>query len=74
MRGILTILAAMAIQIRTSLDEIDTAQDYVPHRPARPDKVEGGKRFELVSDYSPAGDQPTAIRELVDTAREGDGD
>ncbi len=74
MRGILTILAAMAIQIRTSLDEIDTAQDYVPHRPARPDKVEGGKRFELVSDYSPAGDQPTAIRELVDTAREGERD
>ncbi|KTE77033.1 excinuclease ABC subunit UvrB [Sphingopyxis terrae subsp. ummariensis] len=64
----------MAIQIRTSLDEIDTAQDYVPHRPARPDKVEGGKRFELVSDYSPAGDQPTAIRELVDTAREGERD
>jgi excinuclease ABC subunit B len=74
MCGILTILAAMAIQIRTSLDEIDTAQDYVPHRPARPDKVEGGKRFELVSDYSPAGDQPTAIRELVDTAREGERD
>src|SRR3546814_4288717 len=55
----------MAIQIRTSLDEIDTADAYVPHRPARPDKVEGGKRFELVSDYQPAGDQPTAIRELV---------
>ncbi|MGN6597160.1 excinuclease ABC subunit UvrB [Sphingopyxis terrae] len=64
----------MAIQIRTSLDEIDTAQDYAPHRPARPDKVEGGKRFELVSDYAPAGDQPTAIRELVDTAREGERD
>ena len=34
----------MAIQIRTSLDEIDTAEGYVPHRPARPEKVEGGKR------------------------------
>ncbi len=64
----------MAIQIRTSLDEIDTAADYVPHRPARPDKVEGGKAFELVSDYDPAGDQPTAIRELVDTARAGERD
>ncbi|MGB3802427.1 MAG: excinuclease ABC subunit UvrB [Sphingopyxis granuli] len=64
----------MAIQIRTSLDEIDTSGDYVPHRPARPDKVEGGKRFELVSDYQPAGDQPTAIRELVDTARAGERD
>jgi excinuclease ABC subunit B len=74
MLAILTILAAMAIQIRTSLDEIDTAADYVPHRPARPDKVEGGKAFELVSDYEPAGDQPTAIRELVSTALDGERD
>ncbi|WP_432769907.1 MAG: excinuclease ABC subunit UvrB [Sphingopyxis sp.] len=64
----------MAIQIRTSLDEIETAEGYVPHRPARPDKVEGGKRFELVSEYEPAGDQPTAIRELVSTALGGERD
>ncbi|MDZ3833451.1 MAG: excinuclease ABC subunit UvrB [Sphingopyxis sp.] len=64
----------MAIQIRTSLDEIDTSADYVPHRPTRPDKVEGGKAFELVSDYQPAGDQPTAIRELVETAKDGERD
>ncbi|MBJ7502046.1 MAG: excinuclease ABC subunit UvrB [Sphingopyxis sp.] len=64
----------MAIQIRTSLDEIDTAEGYVPHRAARPDKAEGGKRFELVSDYEPAGDQPTAIRELVSTALDGERD
>ncbi|MFZ0269365.1 excinuclease ABC subunit UvrB [Caulobacter sp.] len=38
---------------------------WQPHRPARPDKSEGGKRFKLVSDYEPAGDQPTAIAELV---------
>src|SRR3546814_15546243 len=64
----------MVIQIRTSLDEIDTADAYVPHRPARPDKVEGGKRFDLVSDYQPAGDRPTAIHELVGTAKEGERD
>ncbi|HEY8698872.1 MAG TPA: excinuclease ABC subunit UvrB [Rhizomicrobium sp.] len=38
---------------------------FVPHRPARPEKSEGGKRFRLVSEYEPAGDQPTAIKELV---------
>jgi len=38
---------------------------FVPHRPARPEKSEGGKKFKLVSDYEPAGDQPTAIKELV---------
>jgi excinuclease ABC subunit B len=39
---------------------------FVPHRPARPAKSEGGKRFTLVSEYEPAGDQPTAIKELVE--------
>ncbi|MDQ2859466.1 MAG: excinuclease ABC subunit UvrB [Pseudomonadota bacterium] len=38
---------------------------WTPHRPARPEKSEGGHRFELVSDYAPAGDQPGAIAELV---------
>ena len=38
---------------------------WQPHRPARPEKSEGGKTFKLVSDYEPAGDQPTAIAELV---------
>jgi len=47
---------------------------WTPHRPARPAKSEGGRRFKLVSDYEPAGDQPTAIAELVDgiNAREHD--
>jgi excinuclease ABC subunit B len=39
---------------------------FVPHRPTRPEKSEGGKRFKLVSEYQPAGDQPEAIRELVE--------
>src|SRR5436190_4085112 len=56
----------MAIQIRTSLAEPDTGETYVPHKPARPEKAEGGKAFKLVADYEPAGDQPTAIRELVE--------
>src|SRR5438105_7083679 len=39
---------------------------FVPHRPARPEKSEGGKRFRLVSEYQPAGDQPEAMDELVE--------
>ncbi|MGD9816611.1 MAG: excinuclease ABC subunit UvrB [Hyphomonadaceae bacterium] len=39
---------------------------WMPHRPKRDwEKLEGGKRFKLVSDYAPAGDQPQAIAELV---------
>ncbi|MFL6755849.1 MAG: excinuclease ABC subunit UvrB [Sphingomicrobium sp.] len=56
----------MAIQIRTSLAEPETGETFVPHKPARPDKAEGGKPFKLVAEYEPAGDQPTAIRELVE--------
>ncbi len=45
-----------------------------PHRPTRPEKSEGGRRFQVVSDYEPAGDQPAAIAELVEGvgARERD--
>ena len=47
---------------------------WTPHRPSRPDKSEGGKKFKLVSDYQPAGDQPTAIAELVEGIENGDQD
>jgi excinuclease ABC subunit B len=67
-------IAAMAIQIRTGLDEPDTGQSFVPHRPQRPEKAEGGRAFRIVSDYSPSGDQPTAIAELVEQARAGEKD
>ena len=49
-----------------------TLPEYVPHRPARPDKSEGGIRFELVSEYTPKGDQPAAIAELVEGVRRKD--
>ncbi|WP_024880368.1 excinuclease ABC subunit UvrB [Methylosinus sp. LW3] len=38
---------------------------WTPHRPERPQKSEGGVKFDLVSDYQPRGDQPQAIEELV---------
>ncbi|MFT4252311.1 MAG: excinuclease ABC subunit UvrB [Caulobacter sp.] len=47
---------------------------WTPHRPARPEKSEGGKTFKLVSSYEPAGDQPTAIKELVEGIESGDQD
>jgi len=63
-------MSAMAITIRTGLQEPETGQDFVPHRPQRPEKAEGGKRLRIVSEYSPAGDQPAAIAELVQTMRQ----
>ena len=64
----------MAIEIRTTLAEPETGADFVPHRPARPDKAEGGRPFVLASDYEPAGDQPGAIAELVAAAEAGEKD
>ena len=58
--------------IRRGLEEPDTSGDFTPHRPDRPAKTMPGKRFELVSDYQAAGDQPRAISELVEAARNGD--
>ena len=34
-------------------------------------KLEGGKKLKVVSDYKPAGDQPNAIKELVQKAKKG---
>ena len=47
---------------------------WVPHRPARPEKSEGGKTFRLQSPYQPAGDQPQAIAELSDGVGAGEMD
>ena len=60
----------MAIQIRTSLDETDLPA-FTPHRPARPEKSEGGRPFVMKTEYMPSGDQPAAIAELVAEANSG---
>ena len=51
--------------IRRGLAEPDTSANYVPHKPQRPEKSDGGKAFRIQSEYQPAGDQPTAIADLV---------
>jgi excinuclease ABC subunit B len=42
---------------------------FMPHRPPRPEKSEGGIPFELIAEYEPRGDQPEAIAELVEGVR-----
>jgi excinuclease ABC subunit B len=39
---------------------------WTPHRPERPDKSEGGRKFKIVSEFEPKGDQPQAIAALVE--------
>ncbi|MBN9673581.1 excinuclease ABC subunit UvrB [Labrenzia aggregata] len=45
---------------------------WVPHRPDRPQKSEGGVEIVLKSEYEPRGDQPTAIAELVEGIDSGE--
>ncbi|MGF1456453.1 MAG: excinuclease ABC subunit UvrB [Alphaproteobacteria bacterium] len=47
---------------------------WIPHRPERPEKSEGGISLELKSEFTPKGDQPTAIHELVTGVQMGDRD
>ena len=58
------------IAIRTSVNDPNDLPAFTPHRPERPEKSEGGKPFELISGYQPAGDQPQAIEELVQGLKE----
>ncbi|WP_455476447.1 excinuclease ABC subunit UvrB [Bartonella sp. B17] len=39
---------------------------WTPHRPIRPEKSEGGVFFQLETSFEPAGDQPQAIKTLVE--------
>ncbi len=52
----------------------ETSQPFIPHRPLRPEKTQGGIPFEVVSEFEPAGDQPQAIAELCDGIRAGEKD
>jgi excinuclease ABC subunit B len=58
--------------IRRGLAEPDTSETFVPHKPQRPEKSDGGKPFVLSSEYQPAGDQPTAIADLTEATLAGD--
>lgn len=54
---------------------IPMLKDWVPHRPVRDwEKLEGGRRFVVESEYEPAGDQVEAIPKLVEGINAGDRD
>jgi excinuclease ABC subunit B len=47
----------------------EVGANFVPHRPPRPDKTEGGVPLDIQSELTPKGDQPGAIAELVQGVR-----
>ncbi|HEU5017863.1 MAG TPA: DEAD/DEAH box helicase family protein, partial [Pseudolabrys sp.] len=53
-------------------DEQAGGKVWTPHRPPRPEKSEGGIKLKIVSDFEPKGDQPQAIKELVEGVQRND--
>ncbi|SLN74371.1 excinuclease ABC subunit UvrB [Oceanibacterium hippocampi] len=53
----------------TLFPNFDSGELLIPPKPDRPPKSEGGRTLRIESDYAPAGDQPQAIRELVQGLR-----
>ncbi|WP_102958882.1 excinuclease ABC subunit UvrB [Mangrovicella endophytica] len=70
--GVTATVEALTRLITEGNPLLKNGEIWVPHRPARPEKSEGGVRFRIASDYEPKGDQPTAIADLVSGVADGD--
>ncbi|HEV7275120.1 MAG TPA: excinuclease ABC subunit UvrB [Devosiaceae bacterium] len=72
--GISATVKALEDIIMHGRKEVEGNKAWKPHRPVRPQKSEGGIPFRLATDYVPAGDQPTAIADLVEGVENGETD
>src|SRR5690606_15833634 len=72
--GISATVKALEDIIMHGRKEVEGNTAWKPHRPVRPQKSEGGIPFRLATDYVPAGDQPTAIADLVEGISNGETD
>ncbi|THK38620.1 excinuclease ABC subunit UvrB [Ensifer sp. MPMI2T] len=70
--GVTATVEALAKLIESGNPLFKDGKLWTPHRPARPDKSEGGISLKMVTDYQPSGDQPTAIADLVDGLSTGE--
>ncbi len=63
--GVTATVDALSKLIESGNPLFKHGEAWVPHRPAKPEKSEGGIALEMKTDFKPAGDQPTAIHDLV---------
>ncbi|WP_352806557.1 excinuclease ABC subunit UvrB [Mesorhizobium sp. M0340] len=70
--GVTATVAALSALIESGNPLHKDGVLWTPHRPARPEKSEGGIAIRMVSDFEPAGDQPTAIKDLVEGVNSND--
>ena len=69
--GITATVQALESLLREGRREFESVP-WVPHRPPRPEKSEGGQRLVIKSEFEPKGDQPLAIKELVEGVKRHD--
>src|SRR5262245_27944844 len=69
--GVAATAQALEVLLREGRPEF-REQPWLPHRPPRPEKSEGGQRFVIESDFAPKGDQPQAVAELVEGVKRDD--
>src|SRR5690606_2041987 len=72
--GVSATVAALENIIAEGRKEVEGNEAWKPHRPAPLKKDRAGIPFNLVTDYTPPGDQPTAIAELVEGISNGETD
>jgi excinuclease ABC subunit B len=72
--GISATVKALEDIILHGRKEVEGNDAWKPHRPAPRQKSEGGIPFQLVTQYEPAGDQPTAIADIVEGVENGETD
>ena len=70
--GVTASMQSLDRLLREGRAEFNTPQVWTPHRPPRPEKSEGGKPLVIKSDFEPKGDQPTAIKDLVEGVKRND--
>src|SRR5690606_15071827 len=72
--GVTATVKALEQIILHGRKEVEGSAPWMPHRPERPTKRGASKPFRLDTTYTPAGDQPTAIAELVEGINNGETD
>lgn len=63
--GVTATVDALSKLIESGNPLFKNGKAWIPHRPARPEKSEGGIEIRMQTDFEPAGDQPTAIKDLI---------
>ncbi|MBX4335092.1 excinuclease ABC subunit UvrB [Bartonella raoultii] len=64
--GVTATVEALSALIASGNPLFKNGELWTPHRPIRPEKSEGGIPFQIETSFEPAGDQPKAIKALVE--------